>query len=70
MGKKNKTVLQLHIHLCISLDVDFEMLKHSHMEKIHHFFVYASEYTNICFQMSGEPVLQCHANSTNTALIL
>lgn len=41
MGKKNRTVLQLHIHLCISLDVDFEMLKHFHMEKIHHFVVYA-----------------------------
>lgn len=45
--------------------VDFEMLKHSHTEKIHHFVVYASEYTNICLQISGEPGIQCQANSTN-----
>lgn len=40
MGKKKQTALQLHIHLCILLDVDFEMLKHSHMEKIHLFFLF------------------------------
>lgn len=61
----DQTVLQLYIHLCISLDVDFEMLKHSHMEKIHHFVVYASEYTNICLQMSGEPGAQSQAHSNN-----
>jgi hypothetical protein len=33
MGKKNKTAVQLHIHLGASLDVDFEMLKYSHMEE-------------------------------------
>lgn len=45
--------------------VDFEMLKHSHIEKIHCLVDYASEYTNICLQISGEPSIQCQANSTN-----
>lgn len=54
------------IYICVFfLKVHFEMLKHSHMEKIHHFVVYASEYTNICLQMSREPGAQCPANSTN-----
>lgn len=65
MGKKNRTVVQLLLHLCISLLVDFEMLKQSHVEKIHHFVVYASKYTNICSRIPGESGLQCQGNSTN-----
>lgn len=37
------------------MHVVFEREKQSHMEKIRHFVVYASEYTNICLQMAGEP---------------